>query len=298
MTEVTKIVPSNRRTFEWYEKRIPVRGRKMTLSSISDLYTELSKINIEVGKKEISALEKDPKLSDEEWTEHKEKLLDDAFRLTITITSDGAPRIYTENIDIFTSKKLPKKINQIFFTNVTAYRRNSNQADPANTIDVNFDFSKPILLDPDHIVSSATPNESNVSIRGNDITFVHASQHVAESYLSTRGTWYRMIHKNFAYDLGLWFVALPFALLFTTYNMDKLLPVSSEFSSYRWAFFIYSFGIMLFAYRVLNSYAQWAFPVNILVENKDTAWRHRTALGLVVGWLGYKAADILFGLLF
>jgi hypothetical protein len=31
--------------------------------------------------------------------------------------------------------------------------------------------------------------------------------------------------------------------------------------------------------------------VNLLEENKDTAWKHRTFLGAVVGWIGFKLVD-------
>ena len=59
--------------------------------------------------------------------------------------------------------------------------------------------------------------------------------------------------------------------------------------------FIYLTGLMLIAYRLLTSYAKWAFPVNVLADNKDTALKHRLALGAIFTWLFYQVASTLYG---
>jgi len=38
----------------------------------------------------------------------------------------------------------------------------------------------------------------------------------------------------------------------------------------------------LISYRALFGYIKWAFPVNILEENKDRATRHRLMLGAIM----------------
>lgn len=288
--------PSSK-TLEWFEQVIPIRGCKLSFEIIGDIYRELSRINTEFGQKLVASLEKDPEMTAEEWAKYKENLLDDAFRLTISITGDGDQRIYAESVDGFSSDNLPKQIKRIYFTNITAYKRNANRVEPANKIQVTLDFGKPVLLDPNHFVSSATPNESQVKISGDDISFVRAMQQVIKSKLTNQRTWYGVIHKNFAYDLGLWVFALPLALFFASYYADTFLPENSKWGPYKWAFFIYSTGMMLLAYRFLISYAQWAFPVNILAENKDTAWKHRLVLAGALSWFGYKAVDIIYGLI-
>jgi hypothetical protein len=167
-----------------------------------------------------------------------------------------------------------------------------------NRIEVNLDFSKPDLLDPNPLVSSETPNNSEVKINVRDITYCRAVQRVIETRLTNRRTWYSAIHRNFSYDFGMWVVALPIALFLATYYMDKLLPVGGQLGSYRWAFFIYATGLILMAYRFISGYAKWAFPVNVLAENKDTALKHRLALGAGLTWIVYKIVDVGYGLMF
>lgn len=155
------------------------------------------------------------------------------------------------------------------------------------------DFSKPALLDPNPVLSEATPNDSNVSINADDMSFFRAVQRVIDTKVTSKRTWYGSLHKNFTYDFGLWLFALPLALFLATYYMDQILHSESTFASYRWAFFIYATGMVLIGYRFLTSYAKWAFPVNVLVDNKDTAWGHRLAIGSAGAWLFYKLAGIV-----
>ena len=297
MTSNAIVTENSLRAHESFEQIIPIRGRDLTIDRIAEVYRELSRINSELGQREVAKLVKDSNTSDAEWEKHKENLLADAFRIVISITGDGDQRIFMENSEIFSSANLPQQIRTIYFNNIAAYKRNANQIEPANKIEVFLDFGKPYLLDPSSLVSEATPNGSEVRINGTDISFFRAAQQVITSKLTNRGTWYGMIHKNFAYDLGLWLFSLPLALFFASHYMDKLFPADSDIVSYRWAFFIYTTGMMLLAYRFLISYAKWAFPVNVLAENKDTAWKHRIVLGGDVSWLCYKVVDIVYGLI-
>jgi hypothetical protein len=62
----------------------------------------------------------------------------------------------------------------------------------------------------------------------------------------------------------------------------KFFPSNGSHSSFRVAFYIYGIGIGLILYRFLYSYLRWAFPVNVLKENKDTATKHRTFFAAIV----------------
>ena len=53
-------------------------------------------------------------------------------------------------------------------------------------------------------------------------------------------------------------------------------------------------GMMLLFYRFLTSYAKWAFPVNVLAENKDRAAKHRWGLGALLTGLAAKTVDTIF----
>lgn len=295
MSEDTVIVPA-RNAIGWYEATIPIRGCALDLDQIKKFYSGLAKINREFGEKVIATLTKDPGLDDEQWSAKKKFLLDDAFRITITIRGHHDEQLYGEDLNIFQVDNLPLPIRSIFLTNVSAWQRNAQNSDPPNRVNVLLDFGKPALVDPNPIVSEATPNNSSVTINAQDMTYFRAVRQLVDEKLLGRRTLYSMIHRNYAYDVGVWIVVLPAALLIATYYMDLWLPLDGPNASYRWAFFIYAIGTVLVGYRVLVSYTKWAFPVTLLKENKDSAWKHRAVIGGVVAWFFYKAVDIVWGL--
>ena len=292
-TDALANVPE-RRSVAWFEESIPVRGCRLTLEVVKDFYLELSRINREFGQRTITDLDRDESMSDEEWADFKELLLDDAFRLTVTIVGHSDQRVYGEDADIFAADDLPDRIKCIYFNNITAFRRHANDNIPRNRLEVTLDFDKPALLDPNLVVSEATPNISQVQLNANEISFFRAVQGVIDTKLKNHRTWYGFLHKNFSYDLGMWVFALPVALFFSSHLMDRLLPINSQYSSFRIAFFIYASGLMLLLYRFLSSYAKWAFPVNVLVENRDKAVKHRILIGALATWLFFQLADTLY----
>lgn len=296
MTE-NALVPASLKTVGWYEDVIPVRGCHLSLENIKAVYRDLQTINRNLGAQLISTLQREPDLTDEEWEVRKSFLLDDAFRLTITVSGSRDQKFYGETETLFDDPNLPKPIKSIFFTNVNSFRRNANGNEPRNRIIVHLDFGKPEVFDPNPLVSAATPNEGNVTINAEDITFFNAVQKTIENKVTAHKTWYGAIHRNFAYDIGMWLVALPVSLYFSTYYMDYLIPTGGKFEVFRWPLFIYFLGLSLLLYRALTTYAKWAFPVNVLEENKDRSLKHRLALGGFSTWLFYKVASTVYGII-
>ncbi|MBE7635551.1 hypothetical protein GUA87_01745 [Sneathiella sp. P13V-1] len=119
-------------------------------------------------------------------------------------------------------------------------------------------------------------------IKASDLSFFRAAQKIMEERFFQKKKWFSFVHEKFAYDAGLWFLGLPYALYWITIYSEKWFSTGSKFHSFNIAFFIYSLGLSLLVYRALFSYLKWAFPVNILSENKDTAMRHRIFLGAIV----------------
>lgn len=295
MAETSLVVPT-KNAVGWYEATIPVRGCAFDLAQIKRFYIGLTKINREFGEKVIASLPRDTSIDDTQWEQRKLFLLDDAFSITVTMKGQHNEQLYGEDANVFQPENAPVPIATIFLTNATAWKRNAQNSAPPNEIEVLLDFRKPALLDPNPLVSEATPNESSVTINAREMTYFRAVRQLVEDELLSKQTVYSMIHRNYAYDFGIWFVVLPTALLLTTYYMDQWLPADGPNSSYRWAFFIYGVGVVLVGYRVLVSYTKWAFPVTILKENKDQAWKHRVVIGGIFAWLFYKAFDILWSL--
>ena len=295
--QISQDFPAKRAPVGWFEKRISARGLCLSLDDVKALYQELSVINRKFGVSTISRLPTDPKMSDEEWGRYKAFLLEDAFCLTVSILGDEDQQLYGENAEVFKSENLPHPIRKIYFNNITAWQRHAQNTRPQNSIEVDLDFSKPPLLDPFSVLSEPTPNSSNVTVRADDMTFYKAARQVVDTRLAKHRTWYAAIHRSFAYDMGVWLLALPAGLAIATYYMERWLPVGGDLEAFRWAFFLYALGIVVLGYRFLSGYLKWAFPVNVLTENNDKGLRHRIALGGIIVWLGYKAADTIYALL-
>lgn len=153
---------------QWYEEHIPIRGCSFSLDEIRQAYNEFSQLNQNFGRTVIANLPPQPELDPEAWEKEKLSLLEKAFRLTVTVHGEGDQRIYCENDSVFTSDDLPPTITRIYFTNLTAFRQNSNNTEPTNHLEVTFDFAKPTLFDSETLVSSATPNLSGVTVYARD----------------------------------------------------------------------------------------------------------------------------------
>jgi len=280
---------------QWYEDIIPVRGCHLTLPRIKAAYRELWVLTKKQGDTIVGGLVKPEDMSDEDFAKRNEFLKDDAFRVTVSIIGFDGETTFGSTEAIFDSKNLPQPIRTIFFTNVTAFRKHANGGDPPNQFSVWLHFDKPPLFDPNPLVSEPTKNSSEVQIRADDVGYFRAIQTIVSGKLRSNKKSLSFIHEKFAYDIGLWFLALPYALYWITIYNDYFFPVDGRHTSFRVAFYIYGMGISLLLYRALFGYLKWAFPVNILEENKDKATKHRYVLGGIVTSLLVAGAKSVLG---
>lgn len=274
--------------FQWYEDDIPIRGCELSLQKIKLAYRELSALTKKEGQRIIAAanLRNDDE-SDDDFAKRKDALLDNAFRLTVSIIGFDGQNAYGENESIFDSKAIPFPIKTVYFTNISAYQRNADGQRPTNRFEFWYNLEKPLLFDPNPLLSEPTPNGSHVVIHAEDVTYIRAVQTIVGDRLRSKRKWYSFIHERFAYDIGLWLIAMPYALYWVTVFMDRFLPSDGKNSSFRVAFFIYGLVLSLIVYRALSGYLKWAFPVNTLEENKDGATGHRVVIaGILVGAIG------------
>ena len=280
---------------QWYEDVIPIRGCQLTLLQIKAAYRELAVLTKNEGKRIVSSLEKPEDMSDEDFKKSNQFLIDDAFRVTVSIVGFDGQTVYGETEEIFDSDNLPFPIKTVFFTNETSFKRHANQTLPQNRFSFWFHLIKPPLFDPNPLVSDPTPNHSEVEIRADDVSYFRAVQNIVSKKLNSNKKLYSFVHEKFAYDIGLWFIALPFALYWVTVYTDYFFPIESNYASFRIACYIYGLGLSLISYRALFGYIKWAFPVNVLEENNDRATRHRIILGGIVFSLIASGAKSLFG---
>ncbi|NTA49638.1 hypothetical protein G6L34_16125 [Agrobacterium tumefaciens] len=279
----------------WYEEKIPIRGNHFNLADVKASYRELQQLNAREGAM-VDKLVKFEDESDEDFVSRKDFLLKDAFRVTVSIIGFEGQTVYGETQDVFDADDVPFPIKTIYFTNLTAFSRNANGTKPPNFFEITVTFDKPPLFDPNPLVSDPTPNESAATLKCRDVPFFRAAQTIVRKHLNSKRKWYSFIHGQFAYDIGLWLGAFPYALYWIAVYAAYFFPNDRPNWSYRIAFFIYSIGISLFAYRALFGYVKWAFPVNRLEENKDAATANRIVLGAIFSSLFLTALASVLGI--
>lgn len=256
-------------------KQINLRGMRISLGDVTKIYDKLMQLVSAQAEHEISRIEKPDNKSEDEFSREMNDLRQRAFRITITISGQDGESLFHDDKTVFISPNLPHQIIGIYFTNVTAYEGVATHR-PRNEFQVNFDFAKPPLLDASSFVSSPTPNNSYVSVKGENDAWVSSVMAAIDDVLKHKKTNSAWLHKGFIYDLGMFLFALPAAF----YVIYKLYPFVDSVltkigSVVEAAGYIYIFLLVLFLYRFLFGYTKWAFPSMELIDNKDSANTHR-----------------------
>lgn len=273
--------------FIYYEDKIDIRGCHLTLNQVKLVYRELQRVNSIEGVRLVSQLKPADSENEESFSKRKEFLVDNAFRLTVTVIGSDGQSVYGEFESVFDSQDLPLPIKKIFFTNVNSFRRNADGDEPRNRFSIWLDFEKPPLFDPNPLLSDQTPNDSKAEVKAEDITYFRAVQRIIHEKIIANRKWYSFLHARFAYDLGFWFLALPYSLYWISIY-STILNTDSRFGIFVVSYYIYSIGMSALLYRSLFGYVKWALPVNILEENRDRSTPHRIALLGIVSGLFYS----------
>jgi hypothetical protein len=193
-------------------------------------------------------------------------------------------------VELFNSPNLPDRIAGIYLTNVTAFQ-NVARVRPANSFELNLDFSKPPLLDGKNLVSSPTPNLSHFAIQGDRDAWVASISDAVMGVVQNRRNKRTWLHRAFVYDLGLLLIGLPSAIYAcwkSSTLIERYLESTSSFLSV--SAYVYVVLSVVWAYRLFFGYTKWAFPSVELTEAKDAARKHRAfwyllMIGLLVNAL-------------
>lgn len=273
---------------------VPIRSTRLALSDITKIYERLAKSVGEQAEVEISKLVKPPAQSEEDFARYKADARGNAFNVTVTVFGREGSSLFGDDVKVFQSPLLPRKIDRIYATNITAYRAFANVS-PINFFELMLDFSKPPLIDTQNFVSSPTPNVSNLTVQGDRDGWVAS---VTESVLGvtregkTRRGW---LHRGFVYDLGLYSIGVP-AAIYACWSLADFINAKLEgvHSFVVGTAYIYVVLAVLVGYRALFGYSKWVFPTMELTSNEDSAVRHRAFLfTIVTGLVGKFIYDVL-----
>ncbi len=208
--------------FRRYESTRLLRGLRLSLNDVKRLYSEIQQVVDRQKGTELAVVTKPENVDQAAHDARVQELRERAFSLTVTIRGADGENVLGSSDSVFDDTNLPDFIQFIYFTNKTAYQHYANGAEPTNRFDVYLDFAKPALSDPNPLVSAPTPNNSNVTISGGDFEFVRAIDAIVLSRLNSHRSIFSFIHKSFAYDVILWFIAIPYILYFFTIGRSIL----------------------------------------------------------------------------
>ena len=190
---------------------------------------------------------------------------------------------------------IPEPIESIYITNNSAYHAVVGR-NPANSFILNFDFSKPPLLDNNNPVSSPTPNFSNLTVEGTRGAWVASIQSAVMDILDKKTNNRAFLHANSIYDIGLLLFGLPGSIYLCwrlAEIIESTLGVLSPFIAA--AAYVYIFFVAVNVFRVLFGYTKWAFPTVELANNENKSKGHRNFWYLIiVGILATAAYEFLF----
>jgi len=200
----------------------------------------------------------------------------------VTIAGRAGESLYGEDVSVFSSPNKPDKVASVYMTNTTAYQGFAN-VKPFNAFELNLDFSKPPLMDAANPVSAPTKNVSNLTVQGDRESWVAAIADAVFGIADKRKTRRGWLHRAFAYDIGLWCFAFPFAFYLcwrtSPFITAHFQPLHTFVAA---AGYMYVFVIAVWAYRALFGYTKWAFPTVELSDNHDASVQHRAVWGAII----------------
>ncbi len=261
-------------------RKIRIEAKTFSLLDVKNIYKRLA---IEVDSqatREINELQKPADSSEDDFKEFK-KNARKAFRVSVVITglndkSEEEDSLWGDNEDIFDSPNMPERISSIYMSNRTAYS-SFTKVEPDNNFELFLDFLKPPLIDHNNLISSPTPNASNLEIRANNNAWIGAITLAVSGILDKRRNRRSFLHRGAVYDIGLFFPVLPIAIYFcwslSTFVEKHFGAINVFLSS---IFYIYLVFLTLWGYRILFGYTRWAFPSIELNDKSGSEQNHRS----------------------
>jgi hypothetical protein len=272
--------------------KIPIVTTTLSLNDIKQIISTLKNRLDEASTFEVNNFLKADGVSDEDFA-HSKALLKESFKFGIIINGENGQSISGFDETIFDSPIFPDTVSSIYIESKASCRA-LRGTDPLNWLELNFDFTKPPLLDWKNTVSGPTPNWSSITVSGKNEAWVAAVIHGLNEKLKQRRNRRKFLHLAFTYDIFLWALMIPLGL----WVPFKLVSQISSFYDgrsqvFEIATFIYVFFGILLGYRILFGYTKWAWPTIELEKVNSLTVKHRRFWYLVI--VGVVSGLIVLG---
>ena len=224
---------------------------------------------------EQRALVKIESETDEQFNALK-SYLKDSWKLSIVIQGKNGEQIIEYDESVFSSANLPNSIVAIYFDCKSSYQARRNNLEPSHWFILNFDFSKPLLMDWQNPMSAPTPNASRLIVKGNEDAWIAAVRQDVIDTLNQHDNHRAFLHGSFFYDYLVWIIGFPFAFFVTAKAVPTITRLFSNLNmAVEVAAYLYVFAAVLIFFRILFGYTKWAFPKMELLGDAGTTSGHR-----------------------
>jgi hypothetical protein len=288
--ESTQLVPLLR-NFQW---KSPIPACKLDREDIKRLYRIIDDKQTEDRDYLVNyILQLQPNESPADFDARKDRVRD-ACRTTITVTGTrNNEAVVGHGEGFLDSSIIPEKIATIYFDTQTRFTALLN-IPRTNWASVLLDFTSPSPLDWVALPSSPTPNNSIYTINAQNEAWASSLNARLDKFFTERKTGWNWLHRQAIYDFLLFVFALPLVLwaesrLGLLFIEPKQLPFALSIGIYVYVFFFF-----VNVFRMIFSYARWAFPKIELESAQSSVATHRAILvALLIGIIGSAVWDAL-----
>ncbi|MCA1365827.1 hypothetical protein I6F15_00165 [Bradyrhizobium sp. BRP14] len=256
-------------------KNVPLGSVAVSIDGIRKIWRELNDIVREQGEIEISTLVRNEDQSEEDFQTLKNDLRSDVFKILGTVEfEDGSSSVDSDPEIVQISPGGPL-IRSVYLSNITPYRRRTG-IKPEHSFELILDFSQPPLLDPARFISVPTPNNTILTVEGARHGWRAGIEATVWKHVRSRRPIRRWFHGAYVYDLFLLGIGLPFAFYACWYLSSQLNGTLSHTNSVVVAAaYLYVGLFAVWIYRLLFSYAKWAFPLVEITDQSSRPSTHR-----------------------
>lgn len=229
--------------------------------------------------------------TEKQYTQNK-LTLKDGFKLHITVAGKNGTKLNGSIPDIFDSPNYPDDVLSVYLDSSLPLRAVHNYT-PRNSVVLFLDFTKPEIFNFSLQPSHETPNGSNITVKGNDITWVNGLFNEFDKMLENHESSFSWLHRHTIYDIIIWLFGLPLAF-WACFTLSNLINKSFGSVFLQNAAYVYLFFISLTLLRVLFHYARWIWPLVEYKAKNNVSLRHRLIWSsIIIGLISSIIHDVI-----
>ena len=262
-----------------FSDKVPLAAMVLERGDLKKIYRIVNGMQIEMRDRFIPVLAIQRNELLEEFEARKSRVFN-VFATSMTIHRTNGEYLHGNNEQFLDDVNLPNNIRAILFSTTSVPR--TLGIEPISKIDLFLDFTSPPLFDFSRLPSFPTVNESNFEVASDSEPMFVAARARLIDFFNERKSKVNWLHGGYIYDISVFFLGLPFAIL-STYRASQIIGgISTGTNIISNAIYVYIFFFSLHVERFLFMYSRWVFPKIELKSEKSSPLRHRGVWAAIV----------------